>query len=71
MNQPTFICRHSADLATRLTCRETGDRYTIAHKGSLFYIYINGCFQAKRPTYEHALLQVEQDARLSLPLRVR
>lgn len=53
-------------LDLRVTCRETGDRYTILRVGSYYRCYVNECYQTSRSNRREALDWIDSEARITL-----
>jgi hypothetical protein len=50
----------------RVTCRETGDRYSIIYVGSGYRCYCNESYQVFRKTRKEALDWIQSEANISL-----
>jgi hypothetical protein len=65
--KPTFMCRRRNGNIV-LTCRQTGDQWTIVQDKFVWRVYINGCYDTFRLTRLGAIERVESEARLTLSL---
>ena len=64
--QATFTAKLHGDGARTLICRETGERYSYAQRGLLWFVYREGRQFAQRNSLSGALACIESDARWAI-----